>query len=234
MSGLLTRHESCPVCEAPASPWHRHAHVAAWRVTHLGHALRTRGEPLLPSSRSPRRDVGQSVKGLRRRRPKDVAACARLLRVVHGEDGYPARWLEPPRAWLEADDVLDAWVVERQGEILGHVAVSTVGNGEVSAFRWREMTGQDPAELAGVTRLFVRPRVRGQGIGRALMDAATDEILARGLSPVADVVAASRETMRLYEDHGWQLLAMDPWRERPTDLRVWCYRLPPRLGRRDG
>jgi len=224
MSSVLTHEETCRTCGSPASWLHRHAHPMAHQVLEPVRAHRSRLPEARSRSGAPAR---AAVTGLRRRRPQDVAACARLLRVVHGEDGYPARWVEPPRAWLEADDVLDAWVVERQGEILGHVAISTVGRGEVSAFRWREMTGQDPAELAGVTRLFVRPRVRREGIGKALLDVATHEIEERGLSPVADVVAASREAMALYEDRGWQLLAMDPWRERPDELRVWCYRVPP-------
>lgn len=226
MSSVLTREETCKICGSPASWLHRHAHPVAQQVLAPVRSYH-RDRPLAPGAPGTGRRERPAVTGVRRRRPKDLPACARLLRVVHGEDGYPARWMEPPRAWLEADDVLDAWVIERQGEILGHVAISTVGMGEVSAFRWREMTGQDPAELAGVTRLFVRPRVRRQGIGKALLDVATHEIQARGLSPVADVVAASRETMALYEDDGWQLLAMDPWRERPEDLRVWCYRVRP-------
>ena len=36
--------------------------------------------------------------GIRVRRPKDLPACARLLRVVASEHQYPARWPEAPLA----------------------------------------------------------------------------------------------------------------------------------------
>lgn len=161
--------------------------------------------------------------GLRRRTPRDLAACARLVRVVHGEVRYPVRWPEAPRAWLADEDVLGAWVVEREGELLGHVAVSRVGRDVVTGRRWRELTGVDPSGLGGVTRFFVRSRVRGQGIGGALLDVATVEIRRRGLVPVLEVVTASKDATKLFEDRGWRLLSMDPWRENPDEFRVHCY-----------
>lgn len=167
------------------------------------------------------------IKGFRRRRIKDLGACARLLRVVFSEGQYPVHWPDAPRAWLNDEDVIDAWIVERQGEILGHIAISKVGLDGVSQFRWREITGHLPSELAGVSKLFVRPRVRGQGIGAALMTVAVADIRARGLIPVLDVVSASEDAIRLYEDLGWRLLAMDPWSEKHDRLRIYCYGLPP-------
>lgn len=167
-----------------------------------------------------------SVKGIRGRRPKDLAACARLLRVVYSEGQYPVRWPEAPRAWLDGEDVLAAWVADRLGEILGHVAVSKVGLDSRSAVRWREITGHEPSELCGVSRLFVRPRVRGQGIGTALVEVAVADIRARGLTPVVEVVSASTDAIRLYEHLGWRLLAMDAWPEEPDGLLVHRYAAP--------
>src|ERR1700750_438369 len=113
------------------------------------------GIPAQPGRTSAR---ATGVKGLRRRRAQDVPAYARLLRVVHYESHYPEKALDAPRAWLSGDDILDAWVVERQDEILGHVAISRVGRESTSAYRWREMTGREQAELAAVSRLFVRQK----------------------------------------------------------------------------
>ena len=167
------------------------------------------------------------VQGIRRRRAKDLGASARLLRVVFCEGQYPVYWPDAPRAWLSDEEVIDAWVVERQREILGHIAISKVGLDAVTALRWRELTGHDPSELAGVTRFFVRARVRGQGIGAALLDLAVAEIRARGLIPVLDVVSASKDAIKLYEDRGWRPLAIYPWGEKPARLQIFYYASPP-------
>ncbi|MGH3333248.1 MAG: GNAT family N-acetyltransferase [Nocardioidaceae bacterium] len=171
--------------------------------------------------------VSPPVKGVRRRRPKDLGACARLLRVVFSDGQYPVYWPDAPRGWLNDEDVIDAWVVERQGEILGHVAISKVGLDAVSALRWREVTGHEPSELAGVSRLFVRPRVRSQGIGAALLDVAVAEIRSRGLIPVLDVVSAGKDAITFYEHRGWRLLAMYPWGEKTDKLQIRYYGAPP-------
>jgi GNAT superfamily N-acetyltransferase len=146
--------------------------------------------------------------------------------VVHSEGQYPVHWPEAPRAWLDGQDVIDAWVVERHGEILGHVAISAVGLDDISALRWREITGRDPAELAGVSRLFVRPRHRGEGVGTALMDEAVAEIRARGRVPVLDVVSASKDAIKLYDDRGWRLRGMYPWGDKDDDLDIYYYVAP--------
>jgi len=167
------------------------------------------------------------VKGIRRRRPKDLPACARLLRLVHAEGQYPVYWPEAPRAWLADEEVVDAWVAERQGELLGHVAFSRVGLDPASAMRWREITGRSPSELGGVSRLFVRPKAAGQGIGSALLEVAVAEIRARGLLPVLEVVTASRDAIALYEARGWRLVGMYDWGHRADRLRIHYYTAPP-------
>lgn len=170
-------------------------------------------------------DAGRpSVKGLRRRRESDLGDAVRLLRVVHLEDGYPVEKVDA-RPWLQ-DRVLDAWVVERLGRLVGHVAVATVGTGGATGMRWREITGRSPVELAEVSRLFVRPGFRGQGLGTALLTAAEAEIRARGLRPVAEVVSASEDGIRMFEDRGWRLLAMDPWGPAGDGLVVHRYAGP--------
>lgn len=178
-----------------------------------------------PATDLPR--ISLPIDGIRRRRPKDLGACARLLRVVFSEGQYPVYWPDAPRAWLSDEIVIDAWIVERRNEILGHIAISKVGLDPLSALRWRELTGHKPSELAGVSRHFVRPRARGQGLGAALLDVAVAEIRARGLVPVLGVVSASEEAVRLYENRGWRLLAMYPWGEEADRLKIYYYELPP-------
>lgn len=180
---------------------------------------------LLDRQRMPR----AAVKGVRRRRPKDLAACARLLEVVFYDAHYPAVRPEPPRSWLAGEDVLDAWVTERLGEILGHVAISAVGQDSRSAFRWRETTGHQPTDLLGVSRFFVRPRVRGQGIGTALLDVAVAEVLRRGRVPVLEMVSARRDGIEILAKRNWRLIAADPWGLRQDDLRIYRYLAPSEL-----
>jgi GNAT superfamily N-acetyltransferase len=146
---------------------------------------------------------------------------------VHYESHFPERALDAPRAWLSDDDVLDAWVVERQDEILGHVAISRVGRDGTTAYRWREMTGREPAELVAVSRLFVRPTVRRTGLGTALLETAVAEIRARGLVPVLQVADSHTDAVELFEQAGWRLLSMDQWGLRGQHQRVRCYTAPP-------
>jgi GNAT superfamily N-acetyltransferase/predicted DCC family thiol-disulfide oxidoreductase YuxK len=214
------------------SRWRRAGHLIAapasrrvtwpvyeWISHHRGHLPGGTPATELPRQAPP-------VRGIRRRRPRDLAPAARLLRVVFAEGQYPVHWPESPRSWLDGDDVLDAWVLERHGEMLGHIAISEVGLDPVAALRWREVTGRDPSELAGISRYFVRPRARGKGVGSALLDVAVAEIRARGLLPVLDVVSASRDAIRLYDERGWRMIAMYPWGEKGSDLRIYFYAAP--------
>jgi predicted DCC family thiol-disulfide oxidoreductase YuxK/GNAT superfamily N-acetyltransferase len=167
--------------------------------------------------------VDRPVKGLRRRRPGDVGACVRLLRVVFYDDRYPMTWPDGARSWLDGEDVVDAWVVERRGEILGHVAVTRTALDPLSALRWRELTGQPPDRLAAVSRLFVRSRARREGIGTALLDAALHGIRHRGLTPVLELVSAWEGAVGLVESRGWRLVAMYPWGSPDGRLQVFYY-----------
>jgi GNAT superfamily N-acetyltransferase len=149
-----------------------------------------------------------------------------MLRLVHAAGQYPVYWPDAPRAWLSAAEVVDAWVAESRGELVGHVAICEVGHDPVAALRWREITGRSTTALAGVSRLFVRPRATGQGIGSALLDVAVREIRARGLLPVLEVVSASRDAIRLYDARGWRLAGIYDWGRSGDRLRTLYYLAP--------
>lgn len=194
--------------------------------TRLAGGARPGRHPSVPAQGSPAPAPAPAAKGIRRRRPKDLGACGRLLEVVHYDAHYPVIRPEPPRAWLDDESVLDAWVAERLGEILGHVAISSVGRDPLSALRWRETTERDPSELLAVSRFFVRPRVRGEGIGTSLLDAAVAEIRGRNCLPVLEMIRPRRDGITFLAERGWRLIAVDPWGRGRDDLQMYRYAAP--------
>jgi GNAT superfamily N-acetyltransferase len=202
--------------------------LAGWVAGRGTHAARVPTQQRRGPSSSEAEALGQEFPdGVRPRSARDVPACARLLRVVAGEHQYPAHWPDAPRSWLTGPDVLGAWVCEQHGEILGHVAVATVPRNGMSRVRWQEITGLPVDELARVSRLFVRKRVRRQGIATDLIDVAVADIRRRGLHPVIDVVTTSVDGIAFLERRGWRLLAMDPWGSASTERhKVHFYAAP--------
>ena len=159
--------------------------------------------------------------GIRRRRDRDLSTCVRLVRRAFFEGQFPGLHDLDPRDWLSGPDVMSAWLAERDGEVAGHVAISQVGLDTASALRWREVTGRDPSELLAVSRLFVRPRFRGQGIAASLVDVAVADIRARGLVPVLEVVTTSSLAPSYSRDHGWRLRSTEPL---PDGRGLWVHR----------
>lgn len=160
---------------------------------------------------------------LRRRRDTDLAACARLARFASPEARLGGPHAQDRRTWLTGHDVLGAWVAERRGEILGHVALSTPGHDAVSRMRWREVTGRDLATLGEISRFFVRTTVRDHGIGTALLGAATAEAQVNGLVPVLEVVSDDPRHAEHYVEGGWRMMSMVP--EEARGVRVVSYLL---------
>ena len=172
------------------------------------------GVPSVPSARS--------AQGIRMRRRRDLPTVTRLLRRAFFEGQFPGVRPSDPRAWLEGDDVLAAWVAHEQGEIVAHVAITRVGLDARSARRWQEVTGHRTSELAAVSQLFVRPRFRGQGIGASLVDVACAAIRARGMVPVYEVTTTSSLAPSYSRDHGWRLRSSE--RVPGTRQGVWIHR----------
>jgi predicted N-acetyltransferase YhbS len=178
--------------------------------------LRTR----LPHQRTG--DPAPLPSGIRVRRDRDVATCARLVRRAFFEGQFPGQHDEEPRLWLANRDVLQAWVAERDSEVVAHVAISRLELEPLSALRWRESTGHVPSDLIAVSRLFVRPSFRGQGIAASLIEVACDEIRARGKIPVYEVITTSSLAPSYSRDHGWRLRSSEPLRDKRKDL--WIHR----------
>ena len=124
---------------------------------------------------------------LRRARIEDARGIQRAIRAVYDEYGFP--WY--PEGYHRdlyafAEHYLDLgvpfWVAEKDGEILGTVALAThpliAGEGVVTNDSVQRVAGTD----GSIERLYVRPDARRRGIGRALNEAAVAEARARGLT----------------------------------------------------
>ena len=186
---------------------------------------RTLGSVLPRRFRQPQRTApaARSPKGVRRRRPRDLSTCTRLMHRAFFEGQFPGVQRGAPREWIDGPDVLVAYVAERDGEVVGHVAVTRVEVEGPAGLRWREITGHPTQDLACLGQLFVRPRFRSQGIGRSLVEAALADIRARGTVPVLEVVTHTSAAPPYAYGHGWRLRATDRFPGPPDGL--WVHRL---------
>ncbi|MFJ8111542.1 GNAT family N-acetyltransferase [Streptomyces sp. NPDC096132] len=144
---------------------------------------------------------------VRQRVARDLTDCARALAQVHERDGYPVNWPENPGAWLaQSSALLTAWVAELDGRIVGHVGLARSGVDDAAPGLWSGRADVGVERTAVVSRLFVAPGARGQGVGALLLERAVKEAHERGLHPVLDVLASATTAATLYERLGWELL----------------------------
>jgi len=102
-------------------------------------------------------------------------------------------------------DALAAWVAEQAGDIVGHVALHRRTIDPVLALAGQAL--QQPVERLGVVaRLFVGLSARRSGTGRALLEMASADAVARGLWPILDVATNLHAAIGLYETCGWTRL----------------------------
>jgi GNAT superfamily N-acetyltransferase len=139
---------------------------------------------------------------VRERTDADLDTCVAIAHAVHELDGYPPYLPTDLRAFLAPNDAYAAWVVERGGEIVGHVALHRQASEAVMVLAGA--AAEEPVDrLAVVARLFVAPPARRHGVGRLLLDVAARDATGRGLWPVLEVATQLREAIRLYEARGW-------------------------------
>lgn len=92
------------------------------------------------------------------------------------------------------DEGRAAWVAERDGEPIGFANLVLLGGGNADAC---------------VLEMFVRPDARQEGVGRALLTAATDHALADGRELLTVEVIAGTPTGGFYEKLGFQLAVVE-------------------------
>ncbi len=133
----------------------------------------------------------------------DIPGAAAALVEVHATDGYPVEGVENPEAWVRPTGVMGAWVAEKEGKIVGHVAVMQPHE-EGAVSLWREKSGETVERIGVLARLFVVREARQYGTGERLMRAAMDYAQESSLRLVLDVMTKDAAAIRLYERLGWQ------------------------------
>ena len=140
---------------------------------------------------------------IRERRPDDSAGLVALVEVVHHNDGYPGVTPRGFEAFVVNPNALAAWVAVRDaGEIVGHVALHPTSSDAVMEVV-RSVTD---GEVGVVSRLFVHPEARREGVGRRLLQVATGYARSLALVPILDVSTGFAPAIGLYEAAGWTSL----------------------------
>ena len=139
---------------------------------------------------------------VRVRTEEDLDECVRLARTVHARDRYPMFLPADLRRFIAARDAFAAWVAEEEGEIIGHVALRA-GISEAVVAMARAALHLPADRLGVVARLLVSPRHRRRGIGRSLLEVASQDAHGRGLWPILDVVTYQTKAISLYDKCGW-------------------------------
>lgn len=150
---------------------------------------------------------------VRARVPADLPVLVRVLVEQQPSSGYPLRWPLPfpVEQFIVRSYEEQAWVAERDGDVVGHVMVGRVEDAQAAAIV-TAATGR--RELATVSVLFLAEDARGHGIGKLLLDTAVDWAVQRGRLPVLDVVPTHRGAVGFYRHLGWR----DVGRIRPAWL----------------
>ena len=126
-----------------------------------------------------------------------------MATIIQDLDGYPTPRPLDLREFLVSPDALGAWVAERDGQVVGHVALHRCSTPEVLEMASRALT-RPVDQLGVVARLLVSPDARRENIGRTLLNTASSEATRHGLWPILDVVTTFEAAVNLYERCGWE------------------------------
>ncbi len=144
---------------------------------------------------------------VRGRTEQDLVPALALLGRVHDADGYPstmagaAEFLVPPYE-------VAAWVAVADEGVVGHVALHSPPSSATAAAA-AQATGLRPEQHLVLSRLFVSPDRRGEGLGKQLLAVAQAEAERRGEPAVLDVGKDFASAVALYESAGWLRVALD-------------------------
>jgi ribosomal protein S18 acetylase RimI-like enzyme len=130
---------------------------------------------------------------IRHRDETDIGMCAEALWSVHQASGYPTNWPADPARWLQPSRTFQAWVAATDDvPVAGHVILRHSPTGERSA---------------EVSRLFVVPAARRQGVAPALLEAAMRSAATNSLDLFLDVTDHLQAAQALYGQAGFRLVS---------------------------
>jgi ribosomal protein S18 acetylase RimI-like enzyme len=130
---------------------------------------------------------------IRDRDEADLSLCVEALRTVYQASGYPVNWPADRARWLRPPEILRAWVAATdEMPVAGHAMV-------------RQPPGS--GRSAEVSRLFVVPAARRQGVASALLEAAMRAAADNDLDLFLDVTDDLRAARALYQRAGFRLVS---------------------------
>jgi GNAT superfamily N-acetyltransferase len=123
----------------------------------------------------------------------DIDLCVQALAVVHQMSGYPTNWPADPARWLTPSGAIRAWIATtNEIPVAGHVIL-------------RQLPASATGERAAVvSRLFVVPAARRQGIALALLEKTIHWAATNELDLVLEVTDHLRAARALYERAGFR------------------------------
>jgi len=162
---------------------------------------------------------------IRPRVDADLEGCIHVLHDVYARDGYPVQGMNNAKAFLTSGPLKRAWVAEREGRVIGHVAVSQATDDDVSVALWRQQNPNDAIAVLG--RLFVGPDERAGGVASRLMGAAVEWSREANVRLVMFALVKDQAAMRLYERLGWQRFGSRMYRYgEGQQMEAVCYSSP--------
>ena len=130
---------------------------------------------------------------VRHRDESDFDGCVEALRAVYETGGYPTNWPDDPARWLRPPGILRAWVATTPDiPVAGH------------AILMQPLPGERSAELS---RLFVVPAARRQGVASALLETVMGAATENDLDLFLDVTDHLRDARALYQRAGFRLVS---------------------------
>ncbi|MGD2183491.1 GNAT family N-acetyltransferase [Lusitaniella coriacea] len=127
--------------------------------------------------------------------PRDRAMAANAIASVLKEYGLGWEPQGADRDVLEVEQYYwnvggEFWVVEQQGEVVGTSAYYPVSRGE---------------NAVEIRKMYLLPKVRGQGLGGFLLENLERAIAERGFQTLwLETASVLQEAIRLYERRGYQ------------------------------
>ncbi len=143
---------------------------------------------------------------IRDREAADIDQCVQALAAVHQTSGYPTNWPADPARWLTPSGIIRAWIATTGDlPVAGHLLLRQLPAGTPA--------GTPAEDAVEVSRLFVVPAARRQGIALALLRKSIHWAGANDRDLVLDVTDHLRSARALYERTGFRLVntALAEW-----------------------